>query len=253
MSRKLWAVLNLVRLIRVPINMPPLKTCSVKAIAAMNSSIRLMKQIKGRPIAAISVLLATFIFDASLAGANEHAGRCERHILHNAKKYQVPVGILYAVGLTETGNKGSLHPFAMNVEGRSMFTASKSEALRRFAKAKASGAKLIDVGCMQINHYWHKSAFASVEEMFEPEKNVAYAAKFLSKLRKREGNWTLAVARYHAGPDNNPAQKKYVCRVLANIVAAGFGKWSQTSRTFCGKPQRRSQKKVRPKSVGRTL
>jgi len=146
-----------------------------------------------------------------------------------------------------------LHPFAMNVEGRSMFARSKSEAMRSFAKAKASGAELIDVGCMQINHYWHKSAFASLDDMFEPEKNVAYAAKFLQKLRKREGSWTLAVARYHAGPDNNPAQKKYVCRVLANIVAAGFGKWSPTSRAFCATRFKRSQKKVRPKSVGRTL
>lgn len=205
------------------------------------------------PALTIAALLTISIFDTSLAVAGEHAGRCERHILHNAKKYQVPVGILYAVGLTETGNKGSLHPFAMNVEGRSMFARSKSEALQSFAKAKASGADLIDVGCMQINHYWHKSAFASVEDMFEPEKNVAYAAMFLQQLRRREGSWTLAVARYHAGPNNNPAQKKYVCRVLANIVAAGFGKWSQTSRTFCSSPAKRPQKKTRPRTLGRAL
>ncbi|MCP5075701.1 MAG: lytic transglycosylase domain-containing protein [Rhodobacteraceae bacterium] len=213
----------------------------------------MMPKIKSLPAVSIAALLTISIFDTSPAVANEQAGRCERHILHNAKKYQVPIGILYAVGLTETGNKGSLHPFAMNVEGRSMFARSKSEALRRFAKAKASGADLIDVGCMQINHYWHKSAFASVEDMFEPEKNVAYAAKFLQQLRQREGSWTLAVARYHAGPDNNPAQKKYVCRVLANIVAAGFGKWSQTSRAFCSSSAKRPQKKARPRTVGRAL
>ena len=203
--------------------------------------------------ATIAALLATSTFEAAPVLASEHAGQCERHILHNARKYEVPVGILYAVGLTETGNKGSLHPFAMNIEGRSLFARSKSEALKRFAKAKASGADLIDVGCMQINHYWHKSAFKSLEEMFEPEKNVAYAARFLQQLRQREGSWTLAVARYHAGPDNNPAQKKYVCRVLANIVASGFGKWSQTSRTFCATPAKRQRKKARPRSVGRAL
>ena len=134
-----------------------------------------------------------------------------------------------------------------------MFARNKTDALRRFAKAKAAGADLIDVGCMQINHYWHKSAFSSVDEMFEPGKNVAYAAKFLQQLRQREGSWTLAVARYHAGPDNNPAQKKYVCRVLANIVAAGFGTWSKTSRAFCSSSPKRAQKKARPRSVGRAL
>lgn len=205
-------------------------------------------------LALMIALPATFIFKSPHADASEHTGQCERHILLNAKKYQVPVGILYAVGLTETGNKGSLHPFALNVEGRSVFASSKSEAMQTFAKAKASGADLIDIGCMQINHYWHKKAFASLGEMFEPEKNVAYAAKFLQRLRKREGNWTLAVARYHAGPNNDPAQKKYVCRVLANIVASGFGKWSQTSRAFCAKSVERRRKKVRPANrVGRTL
>jgi soluble lytic murein transglycosylase-like protein len=62
---------------------------------------------------------------------------------------------------------------------------------------------------------------------------VEYAARFLKQLRKREGNWTLAVARYNAGPNNNPAQKKYVCRVIANMVATGFGTWTPKARKFC--------------------
>ena len=204
------------------------------------------------PLAALAAL-AIFTSDPTTVLANKHAGLCERHILQSSKKYEVPVGILYAVGLTETGRKGSLHPYALNIEGRSVFAANKSDALQKFASAKASGANLIDVGCMQINHYWHKTAFGSLEEMFEPKSNVAYAAKFLQQLRKREGSWTLAVARYHAGPNNNPAQKKYVCRVLANIVAAGFGKWSETSRAFCAKPARQAPKKARPRSIGRAL
>ena len=43
----------------------------------------------------------------------------------------------------------------------------------------------------------------------------------------------MAVARYHAGPDNDPAQKRYVCRVIANMVATGFGKWTGNARAFC--------------------
>jgi len=69
--------------------------------------------------------------------------------------------------------------------------------------------------------------------MFEPAANVEYAARFLKELKAREGNWTMAVARYHAGPDNDPAQKRYVCRVIANMVATGFGAWTSQSRAFC--------------------
>ena len=70
--------------------------------------------------------------------------------------------------------------------------------------------------------------------MLDPVTNVDYAARFLAQLKVREGTWTKAVARYHAGPDNDPAQKRYVCRVISNMVATGFGKWTPESEKFCG-------------------
>jgi soluble lytic murein transglycosylase-like protein len=121
----------------------------------------------------------------------------------------------------------------MNVEGQAIFSDSLDEALDRFAAAQADGATLIDVGCMQINHHYHGDQFASVREMFEPRRNVEYAARFLTRLREREGSWTMAVARYHAGPNNNPAQKRYVCAVIINLVATGFGSWTDNARSFC--------------------
>ncbi|TJW40286.1 MAG: lytic transglycosylase domain-containing protein, partial [Mesorhizobium sp.] len=50
--------------------------------------------------------------------ANAAANPCEPEILRAADRYGVPAGILYAVGLTETGNKGSLQPNALNIEGK---------------------------------------------------------------------------------------------------------------------------------------
>ncbi len=153
-----------------------------------------------------------------------------------SERYDVPLGVLYAVGMTETGNKGSLQPYALNVEGRTVVTSSPEAALTAFKRAQLDGAKLIDLGCMQINHYYHGAEFSSVSAMLAPAGNVAYAAKFLRQLYKSQGSWTMAVARYHAGPDNDPAQKKYVCAVIANLVAAGFGGWTPEARSFCGKP-----------------
>ena len=43
----------------------------------------------------------------------------------------------------------------------------------------------------------------------------------------------MAVARYHAGPHNNAAQKIYICRVVANMVATGFGQWTPAAAHFC--------------------
>jgi soluble lytic murein transglycosylase-like protein len=181
-----------------------------------------------------AAVLLTAIFISSTATPAPAGGNlCEREMIRAARKYSVPLGMLYAVGLTETGRKGSLQPYALNVEGRAVYGSDKSEALRQFAQAKAAGAKLIDLGCMQINHHFHAGQFTSLAEMLEPDKNVDYAARFLKQLREREGNWTMAVARYHAGPNNDPAQKRYVCRVITNMVATGFGEWTPQARAFC--------------------
>ncbi|MGI2032565.1 transglycosylase SLT domain-containing protein [Rhizobium panacihumi] len=161
------------------------------------------------------------------------AGICEAQIQAAAAKYGIPEGILYSVGLTETGRKGSLYPYAMNIEGKAFFAPSQQEAMAKFREARSQGVKLIDIGCMQINHHFHGENFASAEQMFDPRLNVEYAAKFLSNLHNRHETWTMAVARYHAGPNNDPAQKRYVCRVISNLVATGYGTWTGNASQFC--------------------
>ncbi|MBB3592489.1 soluble lytic murein transglycosylase-like protein [Rhizobium sp. BK529] len=178
-------------------------------------------------------MLAAAALAASTSSASASTGACEREIQSAAAKYGIPEGILYSVGLTETGRRGSLYPYAMNIEGKALFPSSEEAALRQFDAASRDGAKLIDIGCMQINHYFHGDNFTSVEEMFDPHRNVEYAAKFLRNLHDRHETWTMAVARYHAGPNNNPAQKQYVCRVIANLVATGYGKWTPNASNFC--------------------
>jgi soluble lytic murein transglycosylase-like protein len=184
-----------------------------------------------RWIPILAVILTTFTSEAWAAPVS--GNECEREMTRAAKKHEIPLGVLYAVGLTETGRRGSLQPYAMNIEGRASYSNSAAEALGTFEDARRSGAVLIDVGCMQINHHYHRDQFASLGEMFDPHKNVDYAALFLKRLKEREGTWTMAVARYHAGPNNNPAQKRYVCAVIANMVATGFGAWTANARAFC--------------------
>ena len=165
------------------------------------------------------------------AGAGDNA--CEREMARAADRHAVPLGMLYAVGLTETGRGDSLQPWALNIEGRPVYEADKQAAERRVERARLAGARLIDIGCMQVNHHFHAKSFASVADMLDPARNVDYAARFLNELKTREGSWTKAVARYHAGPNNDPAQKKYVCRVIANMVATGFGRWTAEASAFC--------------------
>ena len=182
---------------------------------------------------ALPILIALALTASTSSKAAAAGGACEREILSAAERYRVPAGILYSVGLAETGRKGSLQPYALNIEGKAVFADSEAQALQIFDAARAEGKQLIDLGCMQINYRYHHEAFASVAGMLDPRSNVDYAAKFLAGLHARHQTWTMAVARYHAGPDNDPAQKRYVCRVIANLVATGYGRWTPGARSFC--------------------
>jgi soluble lytic murein transglycosylase-like protein len=195
---------------------------------ALWPSIRFAKKCSGVAARVVSTLVL-------LHGpaAADPAQVCEQEMVRAARTHGVPLAVLYAIGLTETGRRGSLHPYALNIEGPSFFPATLAEASDRFTAARKRGAKLIDVGCMQINYRYHAGRFASPEEMFDPHANVTYAARFLKQLEAREGSWTLAAARYHAGPNNNPAQKRYVCQVITNMVASGFGSWTSQAQAFC--------------------
>jgi hypothetical protein len=172
---------------------------------------------------------------AACSGACAGAGpmACEREMTRAAAATGVPLNVLYSVGLTETGRRGHLEPYDMNIDGREVSSNSLADAMARFAAAKAQGAKLIDIGCMQINARWHGARFASLAAMFDPTLNVDYAANFLESLKAKEGNWTLAVARYNAGPDNASAERTYVCAVIRNMVASGFGQWTASARSLC--------------------
>jgi soluble lytic murein transglycosylase-like protein len=177
--------------------------------------------------AALGLFISSQFIDAAPAGV------CEQHLVRAAQQENIPLGVLYAVGLTESGRKGKLHPFALNIEGETVFAESEDEALRVFNKARRKGKKLIDLGCMQVNHHYHGKKFKSPREMLEPAKNIAYAAKFLRQLHDEQGSWSMAVARYHASPTNKKAHKRYICSVIRNLVASDFGAWTPESRAFC--------------------
>jgi soluble lytic murein transglycosylase-like protein len=183
------------------------------------------------------ILVATlFISSVTAAEAGTDSMRsCEREVARAARVHGIPLGVLYAVGLTETGRRGTLYPYALGAEGQTVFAKDLDDAMVNFEAMRRRGVKLIDLGCMQINHYYHGDKFDSVRAMFDPAKNVDYAARFLKELKQREGSWTMAVARYNAGPNNQPAQKRYICHIVDHLVSSGFGAWTDKARAFCQK------------------
>jgi soluble lytic murein transglycosylase-like protein len=217
---------------RTSTEMEPPATKARRAADGNRDKVRASKATRATRVRLGAALLAIAISSGGAARA-EGPLACEQEMTRAATANGVPLNVLYSVGLTETGRKGELNPYDMNIDGKDVHSATLAEAMARFSQATMRGAKLIDIGCMQINHHWHGGDFASLSEMFDPVRNVEYAAKFLKRLRAEEGSWTLAVARYNAGPDNPAAERTYVCAVIRNMIASGFGRWTANASALC--------------------
>ncbi|PCD76625.1 transglycosylase SLT domain-containing protein [Pseudothioclava arenosa] len=154
--------------------------------------------------------LGLLIFGCLLAlGAPGHAGRmtdnaalCESAAEMASARTGVPVSVLKAISLNETGRKlnGQFRPWAwtVNMEGKGVWFETRDEARAYVAKEYQRGARSFDVGCFQINFKWHGEAFASIDAMFDPLENGIYAATFLKELYQEKGSWKAAAGAYHS-------------------------------------------------------
>ncbi|MCZ4280885.1 transglycosylase SLT domain-containing protein [Kiloniella laminariae] len=141
---------------------------------------------------------------------------CASIISSAEQRETIPLHLLRAISLVESGKwdkeKGArvAWPWTVMAEGKGRYLPTKQAAIAEVEKLKAKGVRNIDVGCMQVNLHHHAKAFPSLEDAFDPHKNVAYAAQFLTRLRQDSPSWTAAVGRYHSNNQkfSTPYRKK---------------------------------------------
>ena len=121
------------------------------------------------------------------------------------EKYQIQKHLLSTIASVESGQydydreQYMAWPWTLNAQGKGYYFDTKEEAVAKAKELQQEGITSIDVGCMQINMKFHGEAFESIEDAFDPKKNVEYSAKFLTKLYKQRGNnWDLAAMAYHS-------------------------------------------------------
>ena len=162
------------------------------------------------------LITATFLTGKVRASnaAIETASICEAAAAQVSRETGVPVDVLRAITLTETGRKGAdgflPWPWTVNMEGVGKWFDDRKSARSYVDRHFKRGARSFDVGCFQINYRWHGDAFASIDEMFDPIANARYAAKFLNELFGEFGDWTKAAGAYHSRTPK--FAKKYAAR-----------------------------------------
>ncbi len=129
----------------------------------------------------------------------------------------IPRRLLKAISLAESGRWDELNrenvawPWTVTAKGQGRFFDTKAEAVAEVEFLMTEGVRNIDVGCMQVNLYYHGDAFESLEESMDPRANTAYAATYLKNMYSATGDWTDAAGYYHSTtPERNGPYKKRV-------------------------------------------
>ena len=104
------------------------------------------------------------------------AVNCTPYIAMQEKNHGIPMHLLKAVSLVESGKNVNdsmvAWPWTINVEGKGYLFRSKGEAIQAVRIHQAAGKTSIDVGPMQINLKHHPDVFKSLEEAFDPQLNI---------------------------------------------------------------------------------
>ncbi|MCB2135651.1 MAG: transglycosylase SLT domain-containing protein [Rhodobacteraceae bacterium] len=166
------------------------------------------------PVTFALALLTAIVLPRAARATADLSAICDEVAVEAARQIGVPLSVLRAISLTETGRKrgGAFRPWpwTVNMEGKGLWFDTEAEAKAYVAKEYARGARSFDVGCFQINYRWHGEAFRSVDDMFDPLTNALYAARFLSTLYAEKGAWGPAAGAYHSR--NSEFADKYQAR-----------------------------------------
>ncbi len=134
--------------------------------------------------------------------SDDPSALCDAAVARAAAKHGAPERLLRSIALVESGRTRNgerrAWPWTVNMEGEGRWFDSRDEALAFVRARQAKGAKSFDLGCLQVNHYWHGKAFDSLEAMIDPAANADYAARYLSGLAAETGDWMRAAGYYHS-------------------------------------------------------
>ena len=145
---------------------------------------------------------------------------CAQATAARERAANIPRHLLRAISLAESGRWDDARqaniawPWTVTAEGQGHYFPSKAAAVRHVRRLRSEGARNIDVGCMQINLFYHADAFASLEQALDPKANVAYAAEFLKDQFAATGSWVRAAANYHSTtPEKGRTYREKVVRL----------------------------------------
>lgn len=131
---------------------------------------------------------------------------CLQAIHHVESHTDLPKGLLHAIARVES----DLWPWAIQANNKTHRPPTKEAAKKLVLSLLGQGVKNVDVGCMQVNLKAHA---IDLDNALDPHENVAYAANYLTKLRRKSPNHFIFAANYHSRtPHHHTLYKRKLLR-----------------------------------------
>jgi hypothetical protein len=157
-----------------------------------------------RAIIALTTGLALATPGLANDAVDDPSHACDRAAVRAEADWHLPSGVLAAIGAVESGRTGLGStlpvpwPWTVNAGGRGLYLSNKESAIAAVRALHEAGVRVIDLGCFQVDIFFHPAAFASLDAAFDPETNAQAAALILTRSRQVGNSWETAVALYHS-------------------------------------------------------
>jgi len=131
-----------------------------------------------------------------------------------ATEWQVPADVLYAISLAESGRHTedygfNLWPWALNIDERSYYPASRQEAIALIQQALDRGSDRIAVGLMQVYWAFHQDTFnGNPRYALDIASNLRAGARILREFMDHAPDIWTAVGYYYAGRSQSPRSRQ---------------------------------------------
>ncbi len=168
-------------------------------------------------VAGLGLMGAESMAGPGAATPDEPTAMCAKAVAEVESRLGIPAQLLSAISLAESGRWNSVRrtnvswPWTVYSEGRPYYAADKQAAIARVRSIMARGVRNIDVGCLQINLFYHPDAFESLDQAFDPLANTTYAGELLLRLQNTHRSWSRAIAFYHS------STRKYAVPYLLRV------------------------------------
>lgn len=192
---------------------------------------KIERHLRAAVLAVFLTGLFCFVVPAQLS-ARAGVNLCQTAAEFASKETGVPVSVLLAVSLSETGRTvGDAFvpwPWTLNLAGKGHWLADQKTALAMARQSRKNGHQNFDVGCFQVNYRWHGDAFPNLQAMMDPKSNALYAARFLARLYKETADWPKAAGFYHSRTPHHANRYRSIFeRHYAALTAGPTPRFSQ--------------------------